>query len=152
MRFAVGHVDDPFVDEDAVGPGQLALQRIAHRAVAALTCTEHGGDHAALQVDAANGVALGVGDVDSAVAGVGNSLRAGELRHFSVAAIAGVALLARGDGEADVLYAYAVPPVEAVRLAKMRGVALKTTLHFDKELKKNGSIELVEVGESEKVE
>jgi len=30
-------------------------------------------------------------------------------------------------GEADVLYAYAVPPVEAVRLAKMRGVTLKTT-------------------------
>lgn len=30
-------------------------------------------------------------------------------------------------GEVDVLYAYAVPPVEAVRLAKMRGVTLKTT-------------------------
>ena len=30
-------------------------------------------------------------------------------------------------GEVDVLYAYAVPPIEAVRLAKMRGVTLKTT-------------------------
>ncbi len=30
-------------------------------------------------------------------------------------------------GEVDVLYAYAVPPVEAVRLAKLPGVTLKTT-------------------------
>src|SRR5262249_57445936 len=95
VRVAIPQVGDYlFVDENSVRPAQLALQRIAHRSVTALTRTEHRRDHAALQVNAADGVALGIRDVDPAVSRVRDSLGPGELGFFGGTAIACIALFA----------------------------------------------------------
>jgi hypothetical protein len=96
VRLAVAHVDESLlVHVDTVRPAELILERIAHGSVAALARSEDNGNHAALQVDAANRVALGVGNVDSAVARIGDPLGAGELGLLGWTAIACVAFLAR---------------------------------------------------------
>src|SRR5262245_7262646 len=61
IRFAVGDVENAVGGEEAVRARQLATKRACLRTVAARARAEHGGDHAGLEVDAADGVIFGVG-------------------------------------------------------------------------------------------
>ena len=94
MRFAVGDIDHTFaVDENAVRPRGLAMERIAIGAVAALAGADDGGDDAAFQIDAADRMALGVGNVDATVRRPGNTFRAVQFSLARVAAFSVVAFL-----------------------------------------------------------
>src|SRR5579885_2547112 len=93
MRLAVSHVDHAAaVHENAVRAGELAGQRIAIRAVAALAGAHYRGDNAAREVDTADGVALGVGDVQAVVRRPGDSLGPVQLGQPGRAAVPGMAL------------------------------------------------------------
>src|SRR5215210_4195159 len=89
MRFAVCDVDQAsLVDEHAMRTIEFALQRIRFRSVAALARSQHCRDHGATQVDAPDGVALRVGDVDAAVSRPGDAFRSGELGLLGRTAVA----------------------------------------------------------------
>src|SRR5438128_178785 len=72
---------------------ELAFERVAIGSIAALSRSRNCRDDSVL-IDAADGVALGVRNVNTAVRGAGNTLRSRELRQFGIAAIARVAFFA----------------------------------------------------------
>lgn len=68
MGFAIADVDFSLtIDKDAVGPGGGAGEGVAIRSIAALAGAQHGLQGARFEVDAADGVGLGVGEVEAAV-------------------------------------------------------------------------------------
>src|SRR5437867_3528185 len=80
------------INTDAMGSSERAPTRIGLGAVASLTGAEHGANDACLQINRADHVILGVGHIER-VARPGKALWPRQLRHPSLAAIAGVTLL-----------------------------------------------------------
>src|SRR5262245_61789860 len=95
MRFAVGYVQLAACRQDTVRTRQLTAERNRLRPVAPLTRTEHGGDDARPQVDAANDVTLGIGDEQRAVRPIRESLRAVQRGIERSPTIAGISADAR---------------------------------------------------------
>src|SRR5215212_2054258 len=92
MRFAVAHVEDAVrAGTDAMRARQRAVQRVAVGSIAARPRAEYGRDHAGPQVDAPDGVVLGV-RYEEALAADGEALGATERGQPGRAAIARVAL------------------------------------------------------------
>src|SRR5262245_41364424 len=88
------------VGEHSVRPGERTAQRIRLRAVPLRAGAEDRGDNAAFQVDRADHVRFGVGDVQHAIR-VSKALRPCEFRRAGVAAVAGIALFTRASDVMD---------------------------------------------------
>ena len=95
MGFAVAHIEDAGrVDKHAMRARQRAAKRIRLGAVAALTGAKHGRDDAGLELDAANDVVLGVGDVEVAASDSASPLGPPSLADARRPAVSRIALLA----------------------------------------------------------
>ncbi len=83
MRFAIRDVENSVGEQHTMGAIQLALQRIGFRTVAELTRAQHSCDDAGLEIDFANRVTLGVGDIEAVIGAVGEPFGSGETRRTS---------------------------------------------------------------------
>ena len=105
MRLAIAHVDvtGGVIDKNAVRPAHGAFERIAVRAVAffARSRDQSQGRRLRGKVDRADGVALGVGQVNVALRTDADALGTGERRFFGRAAVAGESLFAGAGDVAD---------------------------------------------------
>src|SRR5437867_1356400 len=77
-----------------MGPRQAALGRHGLRSVAALTGAKHSRNRAGREIDAADRVVLGIGDVQRALRCISEALRTTQLRGHRRTAIAAVSRLA----------------------------------------------------------
>src|SRR5579862_9530356 len=68
MRLAITNVHHALAaHENTVRAGELALERIAVRAVAALAGANNGGDDTGFEVDATDRMAFGIGDIEAVI-------------------------------------------------------------------------------------
>ena len=96
MRLAVADEHAAIlVHPQAVQPRELALERVAVRAVALGAGAGDEFERAALHVHHADAVALGVGEIHVAIGRDGDALRAGQRRLLRRASVAGKTLLPR---------------------------------------------------------
>src|SRR3954468_3080467 len=101
-----------------MGAGQLALERVAVGPVALLAGAGDLGDGAGGEVDRANRVGFGVGEVEAlGVGGEGEALGAGEGGELRGAVVAGGALLA-GAGEVVEGLSFRVEAEDLIALAE----------------------------------
>ncbi len=114
VRFAVADVDHAAsVDQDAVRTREAARQGVAGRSVAALAGAGDGLDDACFQVDTADGVTLGVGDVEAAIRRIGDSFGTGEFRQPGGSAVSRVTLFARAGNVVNAMILH-IDPVDSV--------------------------------------
>src|SRR6266516_4384133 len=111
MVFAVADENGSVrVHEDSVRPRQSAFQRIAFRAVAAFAITRHQFNGSLANVDHADAVTFGIGEIDLPIRRDADSLRSGESRLLCGTAVARETFLSRASNVMD----HASRPVEPV--------------------------------------
>ncbi len=88
-------LDAFFIDKYPVRPGHRAIPRRSLRPVAAFTVTGGSGYESGFQIDAADGMAFGIGDVNAAVLRPANSLRSIQQRQLRRTAVARPTLRSR---------------------------------------------------------
>ena len=101
MVFAVADIDSAALDENAVRPGESARERIAVGAVAALAGSNDSGHGSLTQVDAADHMVFGVGNIETLIGRIRDALRTvqriprrAKPRRYRRAAIARISQLA----------------------------------------------------------
>src|SRR5512143_4011712 len=116
VRLAVADVHrSGCAHENPVRTREAAILRRSVRTVAALPRADNGRDHAGPEIDAADGVALGVGEIETPVGRPGDPLRPRELRRLRGSSVARIARLA---GSRD------VPDAPGARVDPVHRVAL----------------------------
>jgi hypothetical protein len=94
VRLAVRYIENATaVNEHAMRPRQRASKRVGLRTITSATGAEHCRDNTAVERDAANHMALGIGHIEFP-APIGQALGTRELREASRPAIPRIALLA----------------------------------------------------------
>src|SRR5262245_50815791 len=94
MVFTVTHVENAAREKQSVRTSERAAQRITIGPVTARSSSHHRRDHAALQIDPSDDVALGVRDVDAAVWRVRDAFWSVQFRSACRTAVARVSRLA----------------------------------------------------------
>src|SRR5262245_40216770 len=95
VSLAVGYIQQTSaIDEQSVRPRQPALSWIPVRTVTTLAGSKHGGDDAALRIDAANHMCFRVCDIERIMRGVERQpFRSAKFRQFCRAAVTAPSLL-----------------------------------------------------------
>src|SRR6266851_4383314 len=112
---------------------EAAGQRVAIRAVTALAGAGDGLNDATLQINAADGVAFRIGDVEAAIGRIGDAFGPGEFRHSGRAAVARVTSLARAGDMVNALAMRVCARINAVDGVPFAEYHVEVTLGIDGE-------------------